>query len=83
MKDEDLPEELKNKTPEEKAKIIEEKRVERQAYQQKINELAVKREAVINAEKQKRALESGQEDLGTSIIKSMNTSAEKKGYRTE
>lgn len=83
LKDEDLPEELKNKTPEEKAKIIEEKRAERMAYQQKINELAVKREAVINAEKQRRALESGQEDLGTSIIKSMNTSAEKKGYKTE
>jgi len=83
MKDDELPDELKNKTAEEKAKIIEEHRVERQAYQQKINELALKREEVINAEKKKRALESGQEDLGTSIIKSMNTSAEKKGYKTE
>ena len=81
LKDEDLPDDLKGKTLEEKEKIIAEKSEERARYQATINELAQKRSEFINEEKKKHALESGQEDLGTSIIKSMNTSAEKMGYK--
>ncbi len=81
LKDEDLPDDLKGKTLEEKEKIIAEKSEKRARYQATINELAQKRSEFINEEKKKHALESGQEDLGTSIIKSMNTSAEKMGYK--
>lgn len=80
LKKEDLPEELQGKTKEEQQKIIDEKRADRERYQKNINELAVKRTEYVNQEKAKRAAESGQEDLGSSIIKSMNTSAEKIGY---
>lgn len=82
LKEEELPEELKGKTREEQEKIIAEKAAKRANYQDNINELAKKRSEFIQAEKEKRALESGQEDLGTSIIKSMNASAEKQGYTT-
>jgi hypothetical protein len=83
MRAEDLPEELQGKSAEEQKKIIDGKRADRERYQQHINELAVKRSDFINQEKEKRALESGQQDLGTSIIQSMNTSAEKIGYKVE
>jgi hypothetical protein len=83
MRAEDLPEELRGKSKEDQKKIIDEKRADRERYQQRINELAVKRSDFINEEKKKRALESGQQDLGTSIIQSMNTSAEKIGYKVE
>lgn len=82
LKDEELPKELQGKTREEQEKIIAEKTANRSKYQDNINELAKKRSEFIQAEKDKRALESGQEDLGTSIIKSMKTSAEKQGYTT-
>jgi len=81
LKEDELPEELKGKTREQQEKIIEEKSEERAKYQATISELAQKRSEFINEEKKKHALESGQEDLGTSIIKSMNTSAEKIGYK--
>jgi hypothetical protein len=82
LKDEELPKELQGKTRKEQEKIIAEKAANRSKYQDNINELAKKRSEFIQAEKEKRALESGQEDLGTSIIKSMKTSAEKQGYTT-
>ena len=83
MKEEDLPKELQGKTKEEQQKIIDAKRTDRERYQKTINELAQKRSEYINEEKKKRALESGQEDLGTSIIQSMNEYATGNGYRTK
>lgn len=83
LKEEELPEEMRNKSVEEKAKIVNEKLVEREKYQSEINELAKKREQFIADELAKRALDKSEEDLGTSIIKSMNTTASKKGYTTE
>lgn len=80
IKESDLPKELQGKPREEQQKIIDEKRADRERYQSNINELARKRSEFIEAEKKKQQNESGQEDLGTSIIKSMNGSAEKKGY---
>ncbi len=82
LKQDELPKELQGKTREEQEKIIAEKAANRSKYQENINELAKKRSEFIQVEKEKRALESGQEDLGTSIIKSMNVSAEKQGYTT-
>lgn len=80
IKASDLPEELKGKSREEQQKIIDGKRADRERYQSNINDLARKRSEYIDVEKKKLQNESGQEDLGTSIIKSMNGSAEKKGY---
>jgi hypothetical protein len=80
LKQDELPKELQGKTKEEQQQIIDEKRADRERYQKNINELAVKRSEFIEAEKQKRAAETGQEDLGSSIIKSMNVSAGKIGY---
>jgi hypothetical protein len=82
LKEDELPKELQGKTREEQEKIIAEKAANRSKYQDNINELAKKRSEFIQVEKEKRALESGQEDLGSSIIKSMNVSAEKQGYTT-
>lgn len=79
----DLPKELQGKTTAEQEKIIGEKTLKRQHYQQKINELNGKRSDFIEQEKQKQAADKGVEDLGTSIIKSMNTSANKIGYNVE
>ena len=53
--EEQLPEEFKNKTDEEKTALIEAKKVEREKYQAKIGELAVQRENFITEEKKKRA----------------------------
>lgn len=80
IKESDLPKELQGKSREEQQKIIDEKRADRERYQSNINDLARKRSEYIEEEKKKLQNESGQEDLGTSIIKSMNGSAEKKGY---
>jgi hypothetical protein len=83
LKEEELPEEMRNKSAEEKTKMVNDKLAEREKYQSEINELAKKREEFIAQEMAKRALDKGEEDLGTSIIKSMNVTASKKGYTTE
>jgi transketolase len=83
LKDNELPAELKGKNKEEQQKILDEKTAKRKAYQEKINDLAKKRSDFIAEEKKKRAEEAGKEDLGSSIIKTMNTSAEKKGYKVK
>ncbi len=80
LKKEDLPKELQDKTKEEIKVIVEKKAAERTIYQQKINETNQKREAFIQEEKKKIAEGAGKEDLGTSIIKSMNSTAVKQGY---
>ncbi len=83
LKDEQLPLEMRNKSPEEKEAQIKEMQAQREKYKQEINELAKKREEYIAAEKAKRATETGQKDLGSSIIESMNSLAIKKGYTVE
>ena len=83
LKDEDLPKDMQGKTDLEKQEILEKKQAERTQYQDKINELAKEREKYIAEEKAKRAAETGQNDLGTSVIQSMNSIAAKKGYKSE
>lgn len=83
LKDNELPKDMQGKTAAEKQQIIEQKLAERTAYQNKINELAKEREKYIADEKAKRAAETGQNDLGTSVIQSMNSIAAKKGYKSE
>jgi hypothetical protein len=82
MKDSELPEEFKGKTKEEKQELLDAKRKEREKYQDKIAKLAIKREAFIKDELQKRA-EAGEEidDFGTSVNKGIMTKAVQMGYQ--
>ena len=82
MKDGELPEEFKGKTKEEKQELLDAKRKEREKYQDKIAKLAIKREAFITEELQKRA-EAGEEtdDFGTSVNKGIMTKAVQMGYQ--
>jgi hypothetical protein len=80
IKDEELPEEFRGKTAEEKEKMIEAKKIERDAFQKKINELASERQKFID-EEQKKLAENGEvNDFGTSVQKSILKRAEAIGY---
>lgn len=81
MKDIDLPKEFKNKSLKEKNTLLEVKKNERTVYQNKIAELAQKREAYIKVEKAKSTL--GTDDFGTSVSKSIQTKAALIGFNTD
>lgn len=83
MKEEELPEEFKGKTDEERKVLFEEKEAERKAYQEKIRDLSIERQAFIDAELAKRAEEGIVDDFGTSVNKSITEKAEKIGYQKE
>ena len=57
VKEEDLPEEMKKLSPEERTKFLEEKEAERKKIQEEIAALSKKRDAFVAAEMEKRALE--------------------------
>lgn len=81
LKEEELPEEFKNKTPEEKTALLEAKKLEREKYQTKIGELAVERENFIADEKKKMA-EKGEEidDFGSAVNLSIENRAKTNGF---
>jgi hypothetical protein len=83
IKDEELPEEFKGKTIEEKEKLIEEKKAERETLQKKINELASERQKFIDEERKKMAENGEVNDFGTSVQKSILKKAEAIGYSKE
>jgi len=83
MKDEELPDEFKGKTKEEKEALLQEKTEERKRYQDKINELAVERQKFIDEEMAKRAEEGVVDDFGSSVNKSIMQKAEEIGYEKE
>lgn len=82
MEDSELPEEFRGKTTEEKKILLDTKRKEREQYQDKIAELAMKREAFIKEEIKKRA-EVGEEtdDFGTSVNEGIMNKAVQMGYQ--
>ncbi|OFZ66684.1 MAG: hypothetical protein A3D92_25305 [Bacteroidetes bacterium RIFCSPHIGHO2_02_FULL_44_7] len=84
LEESELPEEFRGKTEAEKIALLDEKTKEREIYQAKIGQLAIDREAYIQAELKKRA-EAGDEvdDFGTSVNKSINEKAEKIGFVKE
>lgn len=82
MKEEELPDEFKGKTDEEKVKLIEEKKAEREQYQTKINQLAVERQNFITEEKKKQA-DGKKDDFGTSVNASLLKRAKEIGYEKE
>jgi hypothetical protein len=83
IKEDELPKEFKGKTDEEKKKLIEEKDLERQAYQKKINELAVERQKYIDEERKKNTEAGIADDFGTSVQKSILKKANELGYEKE
>lgn len=78
----ELPDEFKGKNDEEKQKLLEEKKAEREVYQKKINELAIGRQKYIEEEKKKTPFE-GEADFGTSVQKSILKKANELGYEKE
>jgi hypothetical protein len=83
MKDEDLPKEFRGKSLAEKEKLLEEKRIEREQFQKKINELAVERQKFIEEEKNKQFPEGKEDDFGSSIQKSLLKRANELGFEKE
>ena len=81
LKKDELPLELRDKSKEEQEKIIQEKAEKRKSYQEKINTLAKDRETYITEERKKQADANKEQNLGSTIIQSMNKSAETKGYK--
>ncbi len=79
--DEDqLPEEMKKMSKEEKKKYIETKRKERETIQEKINQLRKERDKYV-AGKQKET--AGKNTLDTAVIKAVREQAQQKNYRFE
>jgi len=79
LKDENLPEELKGKTTEERKAWVAEKQKERTAIQKEIAELSVERQNFVAEEREKLAEENG-EALDTVMKKVVVEQAKKKGY---
>jgi hypothetical protein len=76
-----LPAEFQGKTEEEKNALLDAKRKEREAYQNKINELAVERQKYIDEEMKK--LPEGQDDFGSAVNASLLKKATEIGYEKE
>ena len=81
ISEQDLPKEFQGKTEDEKKKLIEEKKAEREMFQQKINELAVERQKYI--EEKKNEENPGEDDFGSSVRKSIEKKATELGYEKE
>ena len=79
MKAEDIPAEMKGKSKEEIAKIIETKSRERSKIQKDIADLALQRQAYMDSELKKRGENTG-DDLGKAIEKSIHELAKVKGF---
>ena len=82
MKTEDLPEELRDKSAEERKRLVAEAQSARQRTQQRIQELAREREAYLAAELAKLP-DDGSEALDQAILHSVRAQAVKVGYSFE
>lgn len=74
ISEDELPEELKNKTKEEKELILKQAQADREANQQKLTELSKKRAEYIQEEKAKRGEESS---FSKEVVEIMNKQAKK------
>ncbi len=83
MTEEELPTEFQGKTAEEKTALIEEKKKERELYQEKINTLAKNRQEFIAEEMKKQADGVKKDDFGTSVNESLLKKATELGYNKE
>lgn len=80
LKDDELPEELRGKSKEEKEKYLEAKTTERKIIQDEIGRLGQEREAYIKAEKTKTSDTKKADDFGTALSKSLKEKAKTIGY---
>lgn len=78
LKDEDLPDEMKGMTEEEKRMFVEKMKAERYRFQKIIQELSVEREAYIAKEKEKSS--SGESDFGNEVNENIVKTASEKGF---
>ena len=83
MTEEELPTEFQGKTAEEKTALIEEKKKERELYQEKINTLAKNRQEFIAEEMKKQADGVKKDDFGTSVNESLLKKATELGYNKQ
>ena len=83
IKEEDLPIEFQDKTPEEKTKLLEEKKAEREEIQKQISSLAKERQAYIDTELKKRKESGVQDDFGTSVNNSILEKSKEIGFTIE
>jgi hypothetical protein len=82
LKDEELPEELKGKSTEEKEAYVKQKSEERAKIQSEIGQLGKQREAFIQEEKKKQAGQATnlKDDFGTAVSKSLKEKAILNGF---
>ena len=79
LKDEELPEEMRKMTPDERVAFVAGKAKEREQIAQKIKALGVKRDEYIKAEVQKKGLDTNK-SFDESVRKSITEQAAKKGF---
>jgi len=82
LKPEDLPEELKGKSPEEIRKYLEAKYAEREKIQKQIAELQKQRQQWVQAELAKKG-EAEEQTIEQAVKKAIRAQAAKKGYKFE
>jgi hypothetical protein len=82
LKEEELPEELKGKTSEEKEAYVKLKAEERTKIQSEIGQLGKQREAFIQEEKKKQGGQATnlKDDFGTAVSKSLKEKAILNGF---
>ena len=79
MKEEQLPEEMRKMTPDERKKYVEAKTAERGAIQQKINDLNKARQQYV-AEEMKKQADTGKNTLDAALITTVREQCAKKSF---
>jgi hypothetical protein len=82
LKAEELPEELKNKSPEACEMYVKEMSAKRADIQTQINALAIEREAFIAKEQKRLAVESGKQTLGDAVVSTLRSSWQSLGSKS-
>ncbi len=83
LKEDELPQEFKGKTIEEKTQLLDSIKTERDSIQTEIGKLAIERQSYIDAEIKKRAETGEVDDFGTSVNQSILKKATLIGMKKE
>lgn len=81
--EEDLPDELKNLTPQQRKAYLDQKAEERKQIQAKINQLEAERRAYIANERSKKSADSKDNTLDNAIMETLKYQGQKKKYQFE
>jgi hypothetical protein len=82
LKADELPAELKDKTPAAREAIVKEMTAKRAEIQKQINALAAEREAYVAKEQKRLATESGKTTLGEAVVTTIQKQLAKSGFET-